>query len=78
LRVFVPGSSVGVVWSGSKKCLQQRRDLDFDRAADQVVAHGTRTDLNLDEIRYRIELKERRPHVNIEVTEPRVDIGEAD
>ena len=66
------------MWSGGKECLQQRGDLDFDRAANQIVAHGTRTYLNLDEIRHRIEFEERRPYVDIKVTEVRVDIDEAD
>lgn len=75
-RTVVRGRGTGANWGGCEKGLEERGDLDFDRTAHQLVAHSTRPDIDLNEVRDRVKTDKFRSPVDVDVAEFGVDLDD--
>jgi hypothetical protein len=64
--------------SGGEEGLEERGDLNLNWAVHQLVARSTRPDIDLNEVRDRVETDEFRSPVDVEVTKLGVDLNELD
>lgn len=78
LRTVFRDRGTGPMGRGREEGLEERGDLDFDRAADQFLAHGAWPDVHFNEVRDWVETDEFRAYVDIKVAELRVDLSELD